>query len=80
MQAEGRMIVSARCLTCHNSTLSGAARQDAPEELDFDDLSIVREWAGEMYGEAKEGVMPPGARLPDSDVERLRVWLACGAP
>jgi mono/diheme cytochrome c family protein len=77
---QGRALIAQRCLGCHNSALTGDARQQAPENLNFDRLDIVREWAGEMYSEANAGVMPPGLPMADAEVETLRVYLACGAP
>jgi mono/diheme cytochrome c family protein len=66
---------------CHGSGLNGAARQDAPSDLNFDDLATVRDEAESMYGEAKDGEMPtsPYPRLSDSELESMRIWLACGA-
>lgn len=79
MQSAGRLVLEQQCFRCHHSGLSGDARQRAPENLNFDDLGIVREWSGEIYGESKEGEMPPGLPMSSEDVEKLRVWLACGA-
>ena len=78
-QAEGRSVVTVQCQRCHSSQLSGAQRQEAPEDLNFDDLSVVREEAESMYGEAKEGEMPPEGALSTESIEAMRVWLACGA-
>ncbi len=78
-QAEGRSVVQVQCVRCHSKALSGSQRQDAPEDLNFDDLSIVREEAETMYGEAKEGEMPPEGPLSAESIEAMRVWLACGA-
>ena len=78
-QAEGRSVVQVQCVRCHSSQLSGSQRQEAPEELNFDDLSIVREEAESMYGMAKEGEMPPEGSLSPESIEAMRVWLACGA-
>jgi len=78
-QIEGRAVVQAQCVRCHSSQLSGADRQSAPEDLNFDDLGTVQEEAESMYGEAEEGAMPPEAPLDSASLEAMRVWLACGA-
>jgi mono/diheme cytochrome c family protein len=76
-QAQGLAVMEAQCNRCHSSALSGAALQDAPEEYNFDDPSVVKEEAAEMYGESEEGAMPPDATLGADDLEALRVYLAC---
>src|SRR5262245_55935475 len=78
-QLAGRQVVTGRCQNCHDSAKTGAARQDAPDDLNFDDLAIVRAEAESMYGEVVEGEMPEDGSLTDAEKEDLRVWLACGA-
>jgi mono/diheme cytochrome c family protein len=78
-QIEGREVVQAQCVRCHSSALSGAARNAAPVDLNFDDLGTVQEEAESMYGEAEAGEMPPEAPLDEAQIEAMRVWLACGA-
>src|SRR5262249_19074276 len=80
-QLTGRNLVNTRCAVCHSSLLSGAAPQDAPDDLNFDNLSTVPEEGGEMYAQAKGRDMPPAGSkaLTSDEVESVRVWLACGA-
>lgn len=78
-QTQGHGVVAQRCFGCHSSPIKGSARQNAPENLNFDQLDVVREWTGEILGEAEGGSMPPDMPLPAEQVEQLRVWLACGA-
>ena len=80
-QAAGEQVLVGNCLSCHSSQLTGAARQDAPEDLNFDDLAVVREEAAELYGETEEGAMPPSpyATISGEALENFRIWLACGA-
>src|SRR5262249_29705982 len=80
-QIAGRQVVAGHCVICHSSQLSGAARHDAPSELNFDDVSIAADHAQDMYGEAKDGSMPPSgyAAVQGTDLENMRIWLACGA-
>lgn len=90
LQRQGRDVVEARCTFCHSKSLEGVDRNGAPSGLDWDDLSTVREEAGEMFGETDEGAMPPeeygasGMTVTDTavtgqDLELMRIWLACGA-
>ena len=78
-QLAGRQVVILRCQNCHDSSKTGAARQDAPDDLNYDDLAVVRAEAESMYGSVLEGEMPPDGRLSDTDTENVRIWLACGA-
>ena len=89
-QALGQLVVSDYCSQCHDTGSNGVNRAGAPSGLDWNDLSTVRDWAGEMYGETKDGEMPPkefssgGMLFPlgrpsTEELENMRVWLACGA-
>lgn len=79
-QVAGRTVVTQRCASCHSSQVSGAARQNAPVGLDYDTLAAIRTNANTGYAEAKEGAMPPTGALSATDLENLRIFLACGAP
>lgn len=81
-QSRGRAVVADNCATCHNTESKGTSRFGAPSGLDWDDLNEVRSSAGELYGEALGGAMPPPSfadKLSDSQLEDMRIWLACGA-
>lgn len=68
----GNDLVKARCATagCHNSP-------NPAEGLDFSAESVVKAHAVEMYSQTSDGTMPPGGKLNDTDLEALRVYLAC---
>lgn len=68
----GNDLVKAKCATsgCHNSP-------NPAEGLDFSAESTVKDNAVTMYGEAEEGAMPPAGKLSDTEIEALRVYLAC---
>lgn len=78
-QLAGKAVVMQRCLGCHSTTREDGARLGAPDDLNFDDLEVVRREADAMFGQVKEGQMPPTAPLGIEETEQLRVWLACGA-
>ncbi len=71
MQA-GNDLVKAKCATagCHNSP-------NPAEGLDFSSESVVKTNAVIMHAEASEGAMPPSGALSDTEIEALRVYLAC---
>jgi uncharacterized membrane protein len=80
-QAAGHDVVIGRCQVCHSSQVTGTNRLGAPEDMNFDNLETVRAEAGEMYDEVLSGAMPPdqGLKVTGSDLENMRIWLACGA-
>jgi mono/diheme cytochrome c family protein len=76
-QANGGLVLTNKCITCHSSKATGPARGGAPDEYNFDDQEKLADEAEEVYGEAKEGTMPPGAPLSSAELEDLRIHLAC---
>jgi len=72
-----------KCVLCHSSELSGSARNDAPDDDNFDTYEGAAEHADEMAHEVFEGEMPPsdsGITISDSEKEELYRWALCGAP
>ncbi|MBZ4419096.1 c-type cytochrome [Myxococcus sp. RHSTA-1-4] len=84
----GRAFLDSYCTRCHSSTRTGAARNGAPEGLNWDQIDVVRANADEMNEEAGANAdgsvnsdMPPSDPRPTDDERRqLAEWLACGAP
>lgn len=79
-QVAGRSVVTQRCSSCHSSAATGAARQNAPVGVDYDTLVGVRANTTKGWEQASAGVMPPTGALNATDLENLRIFLACGAP
>jgi uncharacterized membrane protein len=80
-EAAGHDVVIGKCQVCHSSQVTGTNRLGAPEDMNFDNLETVRAEAGEMYEETVSGAMPPdpGSKVTGTDLENMRIWLACGA-
>ncbi|PTL83834.1 hypothetical protein [Vitiosangium sp. GDMCC 1.1324] len=83
----GNAFMNQYCNRCHSSTLSGAARQDAPPGVDFDTLEGVRREAKDIDAWSGSGPdrtnteMPPNGSMPTTEErKKLSEWLACGAP
>jgi uncharacterized membrane protein len=73
--------VSTNCLGCHSSTKMGAARLDAPADLNFDTVEELRDNAPAVYTQVVvDKTMPEVLHPSDADREKLGVWLSCGAP
>lgn len=75
--------ISVVCTQCHDSSVSGAQRRNAPASLNFDEYDIAHANAERMATEVYWGNMPPsGSKLsltPDQ-IEELFLWAMCGAP
>ncbi|HEY8377484.1 MAG TPA: hypothetical protein VIK91_13405 [Nannocystis sp.] len=83
----GQAFMTTYCTRCHATTLTGAARQGAPGDHNFEAVELVREQAEHIDWTAAAGpdrvntAMPIGAPTPTEEERRkLGEWLACGAP
>lgn len=77
-----RGYVTTWCTGCHSKSLTGDARQGAPEVLNFDLWSEVHaarvRVAARATGESPD--MPPLGGTNPEDVLLLARWIECGAP
>jgi hypothetical protein len=72
-----------KCAGCHSSDLSGAERNGAPSDDNWDDYEQAMEHAEEIAHEVYEGEMPPegsGVTLTADEKSELYRWALCGAP
>jgi uncharacterized membrane protein len=83
----GQQFFADYCTRCHSSELTGAQRQGAPNDHNFDTVQAVRAEIDHTDAEAAAGPdavntsMPIGGPTP-TEAERMKLgeWLACGAP
>jgi uncharacterized membrane protein len=70
------------CTRCHSSTLTGGARNGAPDGYDWDVESAVRAHLDVIRSAVGVGnFMPPSAPLPACDERRRLVrWIDAAAP
>jgi uncharacterized membrane protein len=70
------------CLRCHSAQVMGAARNNAPEGLNFDTYEVFAAVSDEAVLLVRGLVMPPpnGAGPTDSQKNQLYAWAACGKP
>ena len=71
------------CTQCHDSSLSGAARRNAPKHLNFDEYEVAHANAERIATEVYWGNMPPSGSkltLTMEQIDELFVWAMCGAP
>jgi hypothetical protein len=73
------------CLRCHSSTVSGAERNKAPDDHNFDALADLELVAGHINQRAGSGPSATNEEMPPSDPkpsteerEQLSEWIACG--
>jgi cytochrome c5 len=70
------------CTRCHSSTLTGAARNGAPDGYDWDLESAVRSHLDVIRSAVGVGnFMPPSAPTPTcTERQRIVRWIDAGAP
>lgn len=74
--------VTTWCTPCHSASLSGPARNGAPDGLDFDrwsEVVAVRDRVA-VRATGPSPTMPPLGGVAEADVALFARWLACGAP
>ena len=71
-----------KCLNCHSTTLTGAARNAAPVGTDYDTYDLAKPHAQKINDRVTDGTMPqPGfPQLQGTEKEDLLAWSSCGAP
>lgn len=70
------------CTRCHSSTLSGNARNGAPDGYNWDDMSAVIAHAGMIRAAVGVGnFMPPSPPTPPCEMrQRIVRWIDAGKP
>jgi uncharacterized membrane protein len=71
------------CTDCHSSAKTGAARNGAPTEINFDEYASAHAHAEQAAIEVNAGAMPPAfAKTTLTDVQKAALfsWAMCGAP
>jgi uncharacterized membrane protein len=83
----GSAFMESYCLRCHSSAVTGADREDAPTDHNFDTLNEIKGLAEHIDENAGAGpdatntLMPPDDPRPSLEQRmQLSAWLACGAP
>jgi len=76
----GAGFLNENCDSCHSSTVTGAARHDAPEKVSFDTKEEVWSWADQilLMATGDDPEMPPEGGPSADDRMRLSWWLGCG--
>ena len=77
----GEPFMSTWCTPCHHSELVGDDRPVGSEAVNLDTFELVIEHLDriEVRAASEAPTMPPGGGPSEEDIERLRLWLDCGA-
>jgi len=73
-------IFTEHCVSCHDSSLTGADRAGALAEFNYDSPEAAAASPNWTWAEVTLGHMPPAAPLAEADQQLIREWLACGGP
>lgn len=83
----GRSFMESYCLRCHSGSVTGAAREGAPSDHNFDTIIEIQGLADHIDQMAGVGpdstneIMPTDDPKPTlAERQQLAEWLACGAP
>ena len=70
------------CRGCHSAQVVGAARNNAPEGLNFDTYELFSAFSDGAVLLVQNRLMPPpnGAGPTESQKNQLFAWAACGKP
>jgi uncharacterized membrane protein len=69
-----------KCVACHDSKKTGAARVKAPANINFDTAEAALASADKAVSEVMKGDMPPrdsGVTLTDAERQQLYEWAMC---
>ena len=77
-------VFATNCLSCHSSTLTGSARNGAPDSLNFDTYEAAVANAADALSEENGGTMPPDTSgiplLDGGQTAALLAWQSAGFP
>lgn len=77
----GAPFIANGCRACHSADTPPGMRQQAPADVNFDNLSEVRRWSFQIRITAGQGSSMPPAGGPSAEERQMLVeWLGCGAP
>ena len=68
------------CTNCHATTLTGANRQGAPPEFDYDTYEVAAYTAMPAAIEVHAGAMPFTGVVTEEEKEDFYAWALCGTP
>ena len=71
-----------KCTTCHSSRLTGSARMDATDGVNFDSYEAAKMKGQDAQVWVSTGLMPPEGHPQPTDAEKasLKDWVDCGMP
>jgi uncharacterized membrane protein len=77
-QNRGMTVIASTCQNCHASSVTGAARMNAPVTVTFDDAGDIDMHDDRIRVRAVEmKTMPPAGALPAGQISDLEAFLDC---
>jgi uncharacterized membrane protein len=70
----------AKCIACHSTAVSGAARAGAPAGINYDTYAAAMANADKGMDEVFEGAMPPGGGMTADEKTQIYNWASCDTP
>ena len=69
------------CTPCHHEELEGRYRPAGSEDVDLNSYALVRQHLDRIEARAlgESPTMPPAGGPSPGDLDRLRLWIECGA-
>ena len=79
--AFGQVTIWPTCTSCHSSSKTGAARNKAPTDINFDAYDSAKAHAKQASIQVNEGAMPNDKTpVTDEQKQSLYLWALCGTP
>ncbi len=71
-------LLETHCLSCHSASVSGADRNGAPLDVNFDTYDETYALADKSNQRIQSGTMPPSGPLSDQEKEMFQEWIEDG--
>lgn len=68
------------CARCHATSLTGTARQSAPDGWDYDDPASAGRDPDESWSRIYDDTMPPYTLMSEADKLLIWEWYSCNGP
>jgi len=76
--ADIKTVLDSRCISCHASSLQGAARNGAPAGVNFDTYNAAVASGNRANVRIQAGTMPPAGGIPQSERDLFQQWIDQG--
>ena len=78
--ATASVVFDAHCTRCHASTVTGTARESAPDNWDYDTAAAAVRDPDESWRRIYTGNMPPDGEMDEAEKLVIWEWCSCDGP